>query len=491
MKHLSKIFPLLILLVTTSVSLAIEPPVKMWEKWYYSSWYSAEFHDIELNQDGNLFITGIIYDYTPLQVLENYVALLMDQDGNILREVLHEFDGAFGYDGVVLEDGSYVITGVANDLSSSSTLALYLHKISSEGNTVWAKVYDYPGTKEEGYGITCLPDGGFAVCGRVHGTSITLGQAWILRMDANGDTLWTETWGTVNANWGKSILYADDMLCILTNGADDTLTTYGSHLLFYDLDGNYLYGSDYPNLYQYKPGDLCKASDGGVTFVTKTLPVIWHTDQFGETLWWHNIPTQPANTHEGFCIRQTMDSGYIFSGWTGWWQWPDDDPNAPILQVDTGSTQEAWLVRYSEEGEYLWGIAEERGDNYHYYSCLQLPQGGYMACGTWGGSGYLARYAPETGIEETEPAPASEMNITPNPFNSTLSVSFTLREAMNVSLTVYDLSGRLVNTVTTALFPAGNNIVNWTSPEGLSSGCYLIRLDSPNGSITKNCILLY
>ncbi len=225
--------------------------------------------------------------------------------------------------------------------------------------------------------------------------------------------------------------------------------------------------------------------------MTNTLPVIWHTDQFGETLWWHNIPTQPADTHEGFCIRQTMDSGYIFSGWTGWWQWPDDDPNAPILQVDTGSTQEAWLVRYSEEGEYLWGIAEERGVNYHYYSCLQLPQGGYMACGTWGGSGYLARYAPETGIEETEPAPASEMNITPNPFNSTLSVSFTLQEAMDISLTVYDLSGRLVDTVTTALFPAGNNIVNWTSPEGLSSGCYLIRLDSPNGSVTKNCILLY
>jgi hypothetical protein len=282
----------------------------------------------------------------------------------------------------------------------------------------------------------------------------------------------------------------DEMLCMLAMGADDTLQTGGTHLLFYDLDGNYLYGSDYPNLDYYFPGDLCAASDGGVTFVTKTLPVIWHTNQYGETLWWHSIPTGPLDSHEGFSIRQTMDSGYIFAGWTGWWQWPHDEQNAPVLEVDTGSTQEAWLVRYSEEGEYLWGIEEERGVDYHFYSAVQLPQGGYMACGTWGGSGYLVRYAPETGISSPDPAASLSIQVSPNPFSSQLSVNFSLPEAGNASVCIYDLSGRLISTVTEGMFPAGSNSVEWDVPEELSPGCYFVQYNSELGSRTESVALI-
>jgi hypothetical protein len=481
------VIALLLLLCSTAVG--VDPPVKLWEKWYYSDYDYALFRDVELTPSGDLLITGSIYNYTPPL---NWVAILLNQDGELLWAVPHEFAGASGYDCEVLQDGSFVIAGGATPDTNSTSSGLYIHKISADGTTEWAKVYDYLDTTETGYGITCLPDGGFAVCGRVHGTGIHGGQAWLLRTDEYGDTLWTKTWES-SFSWGKAVLFNNNELCVLANGATDSLPTRGPHLLFYDLNGNYLRGTDYPTLHDLEPASICTASDGGYTFTTGWWPPVWHTDRYGETLWWKSIYITPGDEHQGYCIRQTMDSGYIFSGWDGYYEYEPDG--------DRTDNQEGWLARFDSEGNELWNINNSIGSNNHYYSVVQLPEGGYIACGSYGAmefpdsqsrgvSGYLVRYAPETGIEETEPAPAGEMSISPNPFNSTLSVSFTLQEAMNVSLTVYDLSGRMVDTVTTGFFPAGNNTANWTVPEGLSSGCYLLRLDSSNWSKITNCILL-
>jgi len=486
-----------ILLLLSFMAYGLDPPVKLWEKWYSFPYHSGcFFKDIEITPDGNLFITGYSTDFSAPDT-SGYCAFLLDMNGNVLWAADYTRYSMFGQDGVVLPDGSMAITGYGQSQYGSSR-ELFIMKINQDGSSAWTKVYDYPDTKEAGYGITCLPDGGFAVCGRVHGTGISWGQAWILRTDSYGDTLWTKEWGRISSNstdYGKSVLYVNDMLCVLTMGADDTLQTGGTHLLFYDLDGNYLYGSDYPNLDYYFPGDICKASDGGVTFVTETLPVIWHTDQYGETLWWHSIPEPfgSGTNHEGFCVRRTMDSGFVFSGWGG--ETPEwDQRSANELSTteinETYDTQDGWLARYDSDGELLWTFQNCTGTSNHFYSVVQLPQGGYMACGTWGGSGYLVRYAPETGISSPDPAASLSIQVSPNPFNSQLSVSFNLPEAGNASVRIYDLSGRLISTVTEGLFPAGSNSVEWDVPVELSSGCYFVQYNSELGSRTESVVLI-
>ncbi len=383
MKHLSVTLTLLMLSLSASVSHAVDPPVKLWEKWYYSSYDGAEFFDIELTDFGDLFITGSVYDYTT-PLLDGYSAILMNPDGDVLWEVHHPWYTGRGLDGAVLPDGSFVITGRSVE-TPSDTYALFIMKISSEGSIEWTKVYDYPTTREEGYGITYLPDGGFAVSGRVHGTGITAGQAWLLRTDMYGDTLWTETWGTYNTNYGKSVLFSDDELCVLAMGEDDTLITLGPHLLFYNLDGNYLRGTNY--ITNSLPVDFCLASDGGYTFVTAVNCFIWHTDSYGETLWYNEIYVSPNDQHEGFCIRQTMDGGYIFSGWDGYSQFePDDedgiagfDSQTDYMQAsNTIDYKEGWLVRFDSEGNELWNINNLVSHNDSFNSCLQLPEGGYI-----------------------------------------------------------------------------------------------------------------
>ncbi|MCD6587571.1 MAG: T9SS type A sorting domain-containing protein [Candidatus Fermentibacteraceae bacterium] len=474
------------LLLPSYLSYGLDPPVKLWEKWYYTNYDGAFFEDIELTSTGDLFITAFTYDNSQ-PTHESVVALLLDQDGEVIWDVEHEYAGAFGYDGIVLSDGSFVITGTATEDSTSNSVGLFIQKISSEGSTIWTKIYDYPDTKELGYSITSLPDGGFAVCGRVHGTGIQMGQAWLLRTDACGDTLWTRKWGTplsdTFVHYGQTVLYNNGELCMLAEGTDDTLTTNGPHLLFYDLEGSYLRGTDYgDSMYYQLPADMCLASDGGYTFNTRIYPYVWHTDQYGETLWVTSVYVSSGDQHEAFCIRQTMDSGYIFSGWDGYNEY---EPNGN--QVDY---QEGWLVRFDSEGNELWNINNLVSVDDHFYSCLQLPQGGYMACGTWGGSGYLVRYAPETCISSPDPVSSLRLEVSPNPFSSVLSASFSLPEEDLVTLTVYDLYGRIIGEAISGSYPRGTDIIEWTPPPELGSGCYLVRLNTTGESVTRSCVFI-
>jgi hypothetical protein len=480
---------LLILPPLSSLVLAMDPPAKLWEKWYYNGYDSVSFNDIELTPSGDLFITGNATDWTE-PIYKNYCAFLVDQSGGVLWAVEKPFFGIASYDGAVLPDGSFIITGTAV-VAQGDSFSLLIMKISSGGAIEWTKVYDYPDTKEEGYGITCLPDGGFAVCGRVHGTgTINAGQLWLLRTDESGDTLWTREWGSTVPNspdWGKTVLFENNELCVLVHGLTESLPTYGPHLLFYDLEGNYIRGTNYPELYYIFPGDMCLASDSGFIFVTKTFPSISHTDQYGEIMWRHSIEADPNDENEGFCIRRTMDGGYVFSGWDGYFEGPWDDSDSGGNTLDY---KEGWLVRFDADGNELWNLNNTVSHDNFFYSCVQLPEGGYITGGTWTGTGYLVRYAPETGIEGGDVIQGITLEAIPNPFSGSLSVSFTLSELVHVNLEVFDLSGRLVQRLLSEEAVPGLHSVEWSPGASVSSGCYLLRLVCAEETVSRRCVLL-
>ena len=68
----------------------------------------------------------------------------------------------------------------------------------------------------------------------------------------------------------------------------------------------------------------------------------------------------------------------------------------------------------------------------------------------------------------------------PNPFNPTTAVTYSLPEAADVTLTVYDLSGRTVRTLVSGVQPAGRYTMVWDARndfgEPAAGGVYLYRL---------------
>ena len=91
----------------------------------------------------------------------------------------------------------------------------------------------------------------------------------------------------------------------------------------------------------------------------------------------------------------------------------------------------------------------------------------------------------------------SEFNISqnfPNPFNPSTNISFTIANLDEISLIVYDLSGKEIITLASGLFTPGSYLVNWNAVnnfgKAISSGMYVYRYVTSEKIITKKMLYL-
>ena len=77
----------------------------------------------------------------------------------------------------------------------------------------------------------------------------------------------------------------------------------------------------------------------------------------------------------------------------------------------------------------------------------------------------------------------------PNPFNPTTTISFSLPEAAEVQLAIYDLLGRQMHVLVSNQMTAGVHEVQFAA-DNLPSGTYFYRLTTPEGEFVKQMVLL-
>ncbi|MEO8230913.1 MAG: T9SS type A sorting domain-containing protein, partial [Ignavibacteriota bacterium] len=77
----------------------------------------------------------------------------------------------------------------------------------------------------------------------------------------------------------------------------------------------------------------------------------------------------------------------------------------------------------------------------------------------------------------------------PNPFNPTTTIRFSLPEAGNVKLTLYDILGQEIKTLVSAFKEAGVHTLNFNAGD-LNSGIYLYKIEANGFSQTKKMILV-
>ncbi len=77
----------------------------------------------------------------------------------------------------------------------------------------------------------------------------------------------------------------------------------------------------------------------------------------------------------------------------------------------------------------------------------------------------------------------------PNPFNPTTSIKFSIPEASNVKLTVFDITGREVAVLVNKSMGAGYYNVDWDA-SNLSSGIYIYQIETGSFTNIKKMVLL-
>jgi hypothetical protein len=158
-------------------------------------------------------------------------------------------------------------------------------------------------------------------------------------------------------------------------------------------------------------------------------------------------------------------------------------------------TNDGGLDPRPKVGSPVYGMAEPVGDSWFY---------GTNYVGAFDGSNWLAGwtaldsygYLGDGLVTDTEdeftslPKEIALNQNYPNPFNPTTQISFTLPQAQQVTLKVYDILGREVATLANRrAFTAGQNTLSFDA-SSLSSGVYIYKLVSGDVSMSRKMMLI-
>jgi len=265
--------------------------------------------------------------------------LKMDSVGNI--EWLNYWGGAGkdrAQDIIQTPDGGYAITGY-----STTSPALYydafILKLNATGDTLWSKFYGGGGF-EDANAIVLMPDNGFIIGGQ--GTNGANGlDMFLTRTNETGDTLWTKKFGSLATDNIENILRLSDGSFILTGGTDDPVGFGGNDgiLVKVDSSGNTLWSKIYGGNSQDDFHQVYRTTDNGYILSGTSRssgllePNMWlvKTDENGDSLW---SQTYGGDNHDhGYGAVQTLDGGYIFVGYSSSFGFNGED--AYIVKTDS------------------------------------------------------------------------------------------------------------------------------------------------------------
>lgn len=91
--------------------------------------------------------------------------------------------------------------------------------------------------------------------------------------------------------------------------------------------------------------------------------------------------------------------------------------------------------------------------------------------------------------DEILPEDFSILNVYPNPFNSTTTIRFSVETLHAMSLHIFDINGRLVETLIDGIVNPGVYKIEWNA-SNVASGVYLLRLKTINNVYTKKITYL-
>ena len=339
----------------------------MWTKTYGSSGSDQGF-SVHQTTDGGYVVTGYKsysntdYDVWLIKTDENGDTLWTKTFGGELYEA--------GSSVWQTKDEGYVITG--SKFSTVTDYDVWLIKTDENGDTLWTKTFGGE-LSETGSSVWQTKDEGYVITGSKL-SPVTDYDVWLIKTDTNGDTLWTKTYGGTLSDRGLSVQQTTDEGYIIAGFT----SSFGSGLedawlIKTDAEGDTLWTKTFGGELSELGSSVQQTLDGGYVLVSPTYSFghggsdIWlvKTDAYGDTLW---TKTYGENLSDwGRSVEQTSDGGYIITGYTtSSWDGSDD----------------VWLIKTDLEGNMLW--TKTYGGNLSDWgrSVEQTSDGGYIITGS-------------------------------------------------------------------------------------------------------------
>ncbi len=228
-------------------------------------------------------------------------------------------------------DGGYILTGCNN--TPAQDWDIFLIKMDSNGDTMWTRTYQHPGAglDDTGEDVIQTIDGGFFV----------VAFGFILKTDSLGQPMWAKgiasNWTAINRACTES---PNGDIIIVSSAYDSSVPTSRIILTKLDSSGSLLFMKSFGNFPNPYPYSVKITNDGGYIIAGETAyassntdAILIKTDSMGNFTWAHQYG---GNSYDVFrSVEQTANGDYLVLGNTS---------------LNTGD----FLVKVDSTGTLLW-----------------------------------------------------------------------------------------------------------------------------------------
>jgi len=288
-----------------------------------------------------------------------------------------DFDNTFGGDSLDIGysvqqtiDGGYIITGSTESYGNGGS-DVYLIKTNANGDSLWTKTFGGAGG-DYGSSLQVTSDGGYIITGR---TEYANGDkdVYLIKTDANGDSLWTKTYGGTSVDFGLFVKQTTDGGFIIA-GATESFGNGGrdAFLIKTDSIGIEQWAQSFGGTAFDVGNCVQQTTDGGYIKIGGTNSFgngnrdayLIKTDGNGVEQW--NQTFGGVDFDLGSNVKQTTDGGYIITGRT--------------VSFGAGN-KDVYLVKTDASGVEQW-YQTFGGSAFDLGTCVdQTTDGGYIICG--------------------------------------------------------------------------------------------------------------
>jgi hypothetical protein len=407
--------------------------------------YGRTFDDwgysVQETQDGGFIIAGGTFS-TGSNTYDVYLIRTDSLGDSLWAKMFAGSSEDWAYSVQETQDGGYILGGWTSSFGNGGE-DVFVIKTDSAGNLLWMKTYG-GSSDERGYSIQETQDGGFIITGWTNSFGAGQNDVYLIRTGSSGDTLWTKTYGSLDYEYGFSVQETQDGGHIIA-GRAFTLTSgsFDVYLIKTDSSGNALWTKNYGGIEEDRGTSVQQTQDGGYIVTGWTASYgqglsdiyLLRTDSSGDTLWTRTFGDTAEERSSS--VQETQGGGFIIVGRTS--------------SIGAGGT-DVYLIK--TDGNGMVGIEEEKSE-------------------------FGIRNA-EFGLKQNHP----------NPFHKLTAISYQLGDPSHTSLKVYDITGRLVETLVDKLQKPGVYQIPFTNNQLPASGIYFYQLKSGDFAATKKLILL-
>ena len=330
-----------------------------------------EGYCVQQTQDGGFVITGTTGSYGA----GNDDIWLIKTDASGDTAWTRTFGGSGDEVGNAVrqtQDGGFIVVGYTCPHGTSER-DVWLVKTDASGNDVWDKTFGGVGL-DEGSSVEQTPDGGYIIAGFTESSSPSGSDAWLIKTDADGDTVWSRAFGGERADWGTSVGRTMDGGYFVAGYT----YSYGAGggdmwLVKTDATGNRIWDRTFGGAGRDDGYSAQQTLDGGYVIAGNTESYgagdadMWlvKTDAAGDTVWTRSFGGTSGDY--GRSVQQTRDGGFIVVG---------------ITSSFGAAWDNVWLVRADAHGDTLWTRTYDGEDTDGGSSVRQTMDGGYIITGT-------------------------------------------------------------------------------------------------------------